>query len=62
MDLGPYAAFIWAAYGATGLLIGGLVAYFVAEGRRYRRELEALEARGVSRQPAGPAKAEQPNG
>jgi heme exporter protein D len=49
MDLGPHAAFILASYAAAVVLLGGLLAYLLAEGRRYRRELAALEARGAGR-------------
>jgi heme exporter protein D len=49
MDLGPHAAFIWAAYGIVATMIGGLIAWLVADGRRQARRLADLEARGVRR-------------
>jgi heme exporter protein D len=49
MDLGPHAAFIWAAYGAATIVLAGLVAWLVLDGRRQQRLIEELEARGVRR-------------
>ncbi len=49
MDLGQHAAYIWASYGAAALVIGGLVAWLVADGRRQQRLIDELEARGVRR-------------
>jgi len=49
MDLGPHAAFIWAAYGATGIVLAALAAWLALDGRRQRRLLDELEARGVRR-------------
>ena len=52
MDLGPYAAYIWASYiivlGALTLLALRLV----AQGRSHRRVIADLEARGVRRRSA----------
>ncbi|MGD9785725.1 MAG: heme exporter protein CcmD [Hyphomicrobiaceae bacterium] len=49
MDLGPHAGFIWASYGAVALVLGLLVLWLVLDGRRQRRLLAELEARGVRR-------------
>jgi heme exporter protein D len=49
MDLGPHAAFIWSAYGATALVLAGLIAWLVLEGREQQRRLDDLAARGVQR-------------
>jgi heme exporter protein D len=49
MDLGPHAAFIWAAYAATTLVLAGLAAWLVLDGRRQQRLVDELEARGVRR-------------
>jgi heme exporter protein D len=49
MDLGPHAAFIIASYAIVGLVMAGLVAWLILDGRRYRRALADLEARGVRR-------------
>jgi heme exporter protein D len=49
MDLGPHAAFIWSAYGVTALVLAGLIAWLVLDGRAQERRLAALAARGVTR-------------
>lgn len=49
MDLGPHAAFIWAAYAAAALVLAGLAAWLVLDGRRQQRLVDKLEARGVRR-------------
>jgi heme exporter protein D len=51
-DFGPHAAFIWASYVLVALVIGGLMAWLIADGRRIQRQLEALEAQGVRRRSA----------
>lgn len=52
MDLGPNAAFIWAAYGATALVLTGLVARAILDERRQKRVLVKLEEQGVRRRSA----------
>ena len=49
MDLGPHATFIWSAYGVVAVVIAGLIAWLVADGREQQRRLNALAARGVTR-------------
>jgi heme exporter protein D len=49
MDLGPHAAFIWAAYAVVTAVLAGLIAWLVLDGRRQQRLIDALEARGVRR-------------
>jgi heme exporter protein D len=49
MDLGPHASFICAAYGATGAVLAALGAWLVLDGRRLKRLLGELDARGVRR-------------
>jgi heme exporter protein D len=49
MDLGPHAAYIWASYGIVALVLTGLVAWLVADGRHQQRLLDELDARGVKR-------------
>lgn len=51
-DLGPHAVFIWASYAAVALVIGALIVWLLADGARYRRQLQDLEARGVRRRSA----------
>ncbi len=54
MDLGPHAAFIWSAYGVAAVVIAGLIAWLVFDGREQQRRLDALAARGVTRRSAKP--------
>ncbi len=49
MDLGPHAAFIWAAYATVAVVLAGLVGWLVLDGRRQQRLVDQLEARGVRR-------------
>ena len=48
IDFGRYAFDIWLAYGVSALLIGGLVAWSVAEARAVRRQLRERGAGGGS--------------
>ena len=49
MDLGPHAAFIWGSYAAVAVVLALMIAWLLWDGRRQRRLLEDLEARGVRR-------------
>lgn len=49
MDLGPHAPFIIASYAIVAVVLIGLVAWLVVDGRRQQRILDDLEARGVRR-------------
>jgi heme exporter protein D len=49
MDLGPHAAFIWAAYAAVVVGLMALTAWLALDGRRQQRLVDELEARGVRR-------------
>ncbi len=49
MDLGPHAAFIWASYGVTILVIGGLILRAILDERNQRQALVKLEAQGIRR-------------
>jgi heme exporter protein D len=49
MDLGPHAAYIWAAYAIVALALAGLVAWLVFDGRRQQQLVDELEARGIRR-------------
>ena len=42
-DMGPYAAFVWPAWGVSALMLGGLVARVALSARRWRREADAQE-------------------
>ena len=52
MDLGPHAAFIWMAYGATAVVLAGLVTRAVLDERNQKKVLARLEAQGVRRRSA----------
>lgn len=43
IDLGKYAGDVWLAYGATALLVGGLVLRSALAARAVRRRLEEAE-------------------
>ena len=49
MDLGPHFAFILTAYGAAALVLAGLVAWLVLDGRRHQSLVDELKARSVRR-------------
>jgi heme exporter protein D len=49
MDLGPHAAYIWAAYSSVAVGLTALVAWLVIDGRRLQSLVDELEARGVRR-------------
>jgi heme exporter protein D len=49
MDLGPHAAFIWAAYAVVAVVLATLVAWLVLDGRRQQHLVDELEARGIRR-------------
>jgi heme exporter protein D len=49
MDLGPHAAFIWAAYSVVAVVLAALVVWLVLDGRRQQQLVDELEARGVRR-------------
>ena len=54
MDLGPHAAYIWAAYGVVALVLADADAWLVLDGRRQQRLVDELEARGVRRRSRRP--------
>jgi heme exporter protein D len=49
MNLGPHAAFIVTAYAAAAMIVAGLIAWVTLDRRQLTRELDELEARGVTR-------------
>jgi heme exporter protein D len=49
MTLGPYAAFIVAAYTVALLIVAAMIAWVVLDHRRQVRVLADLEARGITR-------------
>ncbi len=52
MDLGPHAQFIIASYAVVAVVLGGLVAWLLADGARQKRLMADLEARGIRRRSA----------
>ncbi|HEU0059102.1 MAG TPA: heme exporter protein CcmD [Hyphomicrobiaceae bacterium] len=46
MELGPHAVYIWLAYGVVAVTLAALIGWLVADGRRQRRLIEDIEARG----------------
>jgi heme exporter protein D len=57
IDLGPHAAFIWAAYGVTVVGVGTLIFLTLMDDRRQRAALAELERQGITRRSAKPAPA-----
>jgi len=49
MNLGPYAAFIVAAYSLTTAVVVGLILWVLVDYRAQQKILADLEARGVTR-------------
>ncbi|GLK49198.1 hypothetical protein GCM10017620_21710 [Brevundimonas intermedia] len=49
LDMTPYAAFVWPAWGVSALVLAALVARAVIASRRWKRELERLEADAPSK-------------
>ena len=50
---GPYAGYIWPAYGVTVLVLGGVTLWTLAAWRRAKARLAALEASQSSHEPLG---------
>lgn len=48
-DLWKWAGHIYVSYAISALVLAGLVAWLLWDGRRQQRRLDALEARGVRR-------------
>jgi heme exporter protein D len=59
-DLGPHAAFIWAAYAVTVIAVAALVLFVVQDDRRQRQLLADLERQGIRRRSARPDEAAKP--
>lgn len=52
MDLGPHAAFIWAAYGVEAVVLGALISWLLWDGKRQKQQLAGFERRGITRRGA----------
>ncbi|MGH6826312.1 heme exporter protein CcmD [Methyloceanibacter sp.] len=51
-DLGPHAAFIWAAYAVTFIAVAALIVFIVQDDRRQRQLLAELDRQGIRRRSA----------
>jgi heme exporter protein D len=60
-DLGPHAAFIWAAYAVTFVAVLGLAIFIVQDDRRQRQLLADLERQGITRRSAKSAAKPKPD-
>lgn len=52
MDLGQHAAFVWASYAIVAAVLATLITWLLFDGRRQKRLIDELEARGVRRRSA----------
>lgn len=52
LDMSPYAAFVWPAWGISAIVLAALVVRAVAASRRWKRELARLEGPGEDPQGA----------
>lgn len=52
LDLGNHAGFIWAAYGASALVLAGLIVWIRLDAKRQAGLLADLERQGVRRRSA----------
>ena len=43
LDMSPYAAFVWPAWGISAIVLAALVVRAVAASRRWKAELKRLE-------------------
>jgi heme exporter protein D len=43
LDMSPYAAFVWPAWGVSALVLGAVVARALAASRKWKAELKRLE-------------------
>ena len=43
LDMTPYAAFVWPAWGVSALVLGTVVGRAVAASRKWKTELKRLE-------------------
>lgn len=48
-DMGPHAAFIWSSYAIVAIVLGGLTAWLIVDGRKQARKLADYEARSAKR-------------
>ena len=46
LDMSPYAAFVWPAWGISALVLAAVVARAVSASRKWKAELKRLEGEG----------------
>jgi len=46
LDMSPYAAFVWPAWGISALVLGAVIAGAVSASRKWKAELKRLEDDG----------------
>ena len=46
LDMSPYAAFVWPAWGISALVLGAVVVRAVTASRRWKAELKRIEGDG----------------
>ena len=49
LDMSPYAAFVWPAWGVSALVLTALTVRAAAAARKWKRELHRLEAAAPAR-------------
>jgi len=49
LDMSPYAAFVWPAWGISAVALAALVVRAAVEARRWKRALDRLENEGADR-------------
>ncbi|ADK99634.1 hypothetical protein MMB232_00271 [Brevundimonas subvibrioides] len=54
LDMSPYAAFVWPAWGISALVLGAVVARAVAASRKWKAELKRLEDTPADRPQVAP--------
>ena len=47
LDMAPYAAFVWPAWGLSALVLGALAARALVAARRWSAELKRLEGEAL---------------
>lgn len=57
LDMSPYAAFVWPAWGISLIVLGAIVARALVASRRWKAELARLEAEQARAQAASGAEA-----
>jgi len=56
LDMTPYAAFVWPAWGVSAVVLAALTARAFAASRKWKRELDRLEANQTTPETADPTR------